>query len=429
MQHNINLVDLQKSFGAHAEGMVSAIEACVHCGFCLPSCPTYLVLREEMDSPRGRIMIMKAGLEDGIAPDEVKAYIDRCLGCLSCVTACPSGVRYNELLHPFRSKLQHEGKLSLSEFVSRKVASRTMPNPDQFRVAARLGKIAKPFTGIMPDPIQRMLTMLPDQVPEKTPLPELTPAKGKRRARVALLSGCVQQVLSPSINLATIRVLSQNGIEVIIPPDQVCCGAILLHNGDDNSARRLALRNLDAFAGLLNGEYDALITNAAGCGSGVQEYVHLFLGTKEENRARLLAERSMDLSVFLAKIGLQSPPPLPQPVKVAYHDACHLAHAQKVTQSPRDLLRAVPNLTLLSIEQNDICCGSAGMYQFEQPHISAELGQLKAENILKTGCEMVATGNIGCQVQIRHYLQKAGVPIPVVHTIELLDLAYQNNGK
>jgi glycolate oxidase iron-sulfur subunit len=177
---------------------------------------------------------------------------------------------------------------------------------------------------------------------------------------------------------------------------------------------------------LFNGEYDALVTNAAGCGSGVQEYVSLFLGDEEEESARRLAAKSMDVSVFLAELGLVAPPALPQPLKVAYHDACHLAHAQKVTQSPRDLLNAIPNLTLLPIEQNEICCGSAGMYQFEQPEISAQLGQIKAENILRTECEMVATGNIGCQVQIRHYLQKTGVSIPVIHTIELLDLAYQN---
>jgi glycolate oxidase iron-sulfur subunit len=248
----------------------------------------------------------------------------------------------------------------------------------------------------------------------------VVPALGPRRARVALLAGCVQQALAPAINSATVRVLARNGVEVVIPADQGCCGSLMAHNGDAAFARTLARRNLRAFPA----DVDAVITNAAGCGSGMREYGLLFAGLPEEAAARAFAARVRDVSAFLDELGLLPPPPLAKPLRLAYHDACHLAHAQGITSAPRRLLRAIPNLTLLEIPEGDICCGSAGTYNLEQPEIAAQLGRRKAENILATGAEALAAGNIGCLVQVRTHLAQLGQLLPLWHTLEVLDQAY-----
>jgi glycolate oxidase iron-sulfur subunit len=235
------------------------------------------------------------------------------------------------------------------------------------------------------------------------------------------LIGCVQNVLAPEINWATLRVLAKNGVEVIIPPNQGCCGALMLHTGDDDRARQLARNNLRAFPK----DVDAIITNAAGCGSGMKEYGLLFKGEREEDEALTFVNRVKDVSVFLNELGLEAPPPLTKPIKLAYHDACHLAHAQGVTEAPRKLLRSIPNVTLLDIPSSDICCGSAGTYNIEQPDVAQALGQRKAENILSTGCEAIAAGNIGCIVQIGTHLKQLAKPLPIYHTLEVLDRAYR----
>jgi glycolate oxidase iron-sulfur subunit len=236
-----------------------------------------------------------------------------------------------------------------------------------------------------------------------------------------LLIGCVQDALAPEINWATLRVLAHNGVEVVIPPQQGCCGALMLHTGEERRARQLARRNLRAFPA----DVDAILTNAAGCGSGMKEYGLLFRGTTEEEAAVAFARRVKDVSAFLAELGIQPPPPLAHPIKLAYHDACHLAHAQAVTEAPRQLLRSVPNLTLLEIPSSEICCGSAGTYNIEQPDVAHKLGRRKAENILTTGCDAVAAGNIGCIVQIGAHLQQLNQPLPIYHTLEILDRAYR----
>ncbi len=416
MRHTIPLHTL----GPQGPAMANAVEACVHCGFCLPTCPTYRALGEEMDSPRGRIMLMKDVLEGGLALEEALPYVDRCLGCQACVTACPSGVPYGELLMPFRLRAEPLRQRGAWDRLTRWTVQTTLPYPRRFRRAVRLGKLGRPFRGLMPAGFQAMLDLIPAELPAAEPLPEVYPALGHRRARVALLAGCVQQVLNPSINWATLRVLKQNGVEVVIPTGQGCCGALAMHTGEGPRATALAGANLAVFPD----DVDAVITNAAGCGSGMHEYPLLFRGTDQEAAATKLAARTKDISVFLDDLGLVPPPPLPQAMKVAYHDACHLAHAQKVREAPRRLLRAIPNLTLLEIADPDICCGSAGTYNLEHPEIAAQLGRQKAQKVLATGAQMLATGNIGCLTQIQTYLEALGQPLPALHTVQVLDLAY-----
>ncbi len=402
--------------------MANAVEKCVHCGFCLATCPTYVVLGEEMDSPRGRITLMKSALEGALPVESALPYVDRCLGCMACVTACPSGVPYADLLMPFRGLAEKQRSRGIADRVARTLTRETLPYPDRFRLAAAAGRLARPMQSALPSKLGAMLNLLPAQVPPAQPLPAVIAAQGQRRGRVALLAGCVQQALAPEINWAVVRVLARNGVEVVIPPEQGCCGSLMLHGGEAAAARALARRNLQAFPA----DVDAVLTTAAGCGSGMHEYGLLFVGEPEEAAARALAARTQDVSAFLAELGLvEPPPPLPQPLRVAYHDACHLAHAQGVSAAPRRLLRAIPNLTLLEVPEGELCCGSAGTYNLEQPGIAATLGRRKAENHQRTHCDAVATGNIGCLVQIRQALrQLAGPPLPLYHTLQVLDMAY-----
>jgi glycolate oxidase iron-sulfur subunit len=421
MRHAIPLEQLEKEVGPAAPGMAQAIEACVHCGFCLPTCPTYQELGEEMDSPRGRIFLMKNALEGELDVQEMIPYIDRCLGCMACMPACPSGVDYAGLLAPFRDYAERKRKRPLAERVQRLAVHQTLPHPERFRLAALAGRLAKPLGGLLPDEIGVLLDFVPPRLPESQPLPEHYPAAGPRRARVALLAGCIQQALSPELGWAALRVLAANGVEVLVPAGQGCCGSLLMHTGDLDGARRLAARNLEVFPTVV----DAILTTAAGCGSGMKEYNLLFEGRPEEASAAAFSGQVQDISVFLDGLGLREPPPLPDPLRLAYHDACHLAHAQGVRQAPRRLLEAIPNLALYEIAESDLCCGSAGTYNLTQPEIAARLGQRKASNILASGAGAVAAGNIGCQVQIRSHLEKMGSPIPVYHTIQVLDFAYR----
>ncbi len=420
MRHSIPV----ESLGPQAPSMAEAVASCVHCGFCLPACPTYLALGEEMDSPRGRILLMKGALEGELSQEDVLPHIDRCLGCLACVTACPSGVEYGELLTPFREMTEKRRSRSAMEALTRTLTNQTLPYPGRFRAAAVLGRFTKVFKPFLPEALRTMLDLLPDRLPPPVPLKPISPARGSRRARVALLSGCVQQVLTPGINRATVDVLTSNGVEVVIPRRQGCCGALSMHSGAADQARALARHNFNAFN---LGEVDAVVTNAAGCGSGMHEYPLLFAGEAEEQAARDFAEKVQDVTVFLDALGIEPPPALPEPMTVAYHDACHLAHAQGVTDAPRRLLGAVPNLTLVPVPEGEICCGSAGSYNIEQPEIAAQLGQRKAEAILGTGAQAVVTGNIGCMTQIDSHLRRLGKPLPIYHTVELLNPAYPDS--
>jgi glycolate oxidase iron-sulfur subunit len=402
--------------------MTRAIEACVHCGFCLPACPTYNVLGQEMDSPRGRIFLMKEVLEGALRLDEARPFVDRCLACFACVTACPSGVAYDDLVVGFREHAHdHDGQRAAVRLL-RALILRTLSHPGRFRLALGLAAIARLGSGVMPAPLRKLLDLVPRRVERRRPLPERQPATGARRARVALLSGCVQQVLAPEIGWATLRVLARNGVEVVVPREQRCCGALAMHAGDARMARRLARNNLMAF----DLDVDAVITNAAGCGSAMKEYGLLFKGGAEEERARRFAARVQDVSEFLDHLGIEPPPPLSESVTVAYQDACHLAHAQRVRSEPRRLLSAIPNVRLVEIPDGGACCGSAGTYNLDHPVIAHDLGRRKADAIAGTGAAVVASGNIGCLTQIRAHLAAAGSTTKAWHTIEILDRAYRN---
>jgi len=414
MQHEIPVQQL----GPQAGHMAEAVQTCVHCGFCLPVCPTYQIMGEEMDSPRGRIFLMKEVLEGKVDAAEAATYIDRCLGCEGCVTACPSGVKYGELITPFRAHTEEHRKRSLMDRLLRWFILSTLPHPKRFRWALRMGKVGKLFRFMMPRRMKGMLDLLPANQPRAAKLPEVTEAQGERKARVALLAGCAQEVLSPSINRATVNVLAANGVEVVIPKAQKCCGALAAHTGALDQAKSFARHNLTAFPD----DVDAILTNAAGCGSGIKEYGLWLSGESEEAQAQAFSQRVMDVSVFLDQLELQ-PMRLPEKTRVAYHDACHLAHAQGVTSPPRRLLEQIDNLELVEIPGGEMCCGSAGTYNLEQPNAAAELGQQKAEAVRSTNADLVAMGNIGCMTQIDVHLKRLDAETPVMHTMELLERA------
>jgi glycolate oxidase iron-sulfur subunit len=407
MQHAIRL-DL---LGPQGPAMAAAVGSCVHCGFCLPTCPTYVTKGEEPDSPRGRILLMKEVLEHNLPLEQALDPIDNCLGCQACVTACPSGVEYGDLIAAFRAHSEPRRTRPRAERAQRALVAHTLPSPRRFRAAARFGRLTR---RLAPARLRPMLDLLPDALPRRAPLPALHPAEGRRRARVALLAGCAQQVLEPDIGWATLRVLARNGVETVVPRGQGCCGALAMHTGRAGQARRHARRNLAAFPD----DVDAVIANAAGCGSGMREYGLLFAGEQDEDRARALADRTIDVSAFIDELGLVEPPAPPRPLRVAYHDACHLAHAQRVREAPQRLLRAAGHEVVVPDEW-ELCCGSAGTYNVERPETAAELGRRKAANLQKTGADLVAAGNIGCLTQIRQYLD-----LPVRHTVQVLDRAY-----
>jgi glycolate oxidase iron-sulfur subunit len=306
------------------------------------------------------------------------------------------------------------------ERAARELMLGTLPYPERFRLAAGVGRLAKPLHGIFPERFQAMLELLPDSFEPAMKHPEIIPAQGKRRARVALLAGCVQQAVSPQINRATLSVLARNGVEVVIPRGQGCCGALAMHTGELELARAQGRRNLMAFPR----DIDAILTNAAGCGSGMKEYPLIFKGTDLEADAEAFAGLVQDISQFLDILGLVEPAGVKVGVKLAYHDACHLVHAQGIAAAPRRLLAQIPNLELLPIPEGDLCCGSAGSYNIEQPELAHQIGERKARNILSTGAQAVATGNIGCLVQLRTHLNSLGGEIPVWHTMEVLERAY-----
>ncbi len=407
--------------GALAKPMTKAIEACVHCGFCLAACPTYQELGQEMDSPRGRIILMKEVLEGKLNWEAAQPHVDRCLGCLACEPACPSGVPYRDLISPFRAVAQSKFKRTFGARLARGLSAQTVPYPVRFRLAASLGRIGKIFAPLLPAVLKPMLDLLPAHLPPKQSWPEVSPARGERRARVALLAGCAQQVLDPDINTATIDVLTRNGVEVVVPRAQGCCGGLAWHTGALGAAQEFARRNLVAFPE----DVDAILTNAAGCGSAMHEYHLVLAGTPDEARAEKFRHRVMDVSVFLHKLGLREPPPsAAQPLKVAYHDACHLANAQNVRREPRQLLRAIPGSEVCELADAHLCCGSAGSYNLDQPAIAASLGEQKARAVIATGASVVASGNIGCLTQLRVHLAKLGSPIEIRHTMQVLRDAY-----
>jgi glycolate oxidase iron-sulfur subunit len=396
--------------------MTHAVDACVHCGFCLAACPTYNVHGQEMDSPRGRIVLLKQVLEGKLAWEAAQPHVDRCLGCLACEPACPSGVPYRDLISPYRTLARKKVSVTPAVRLRRWLAAATLPYPGRFRAAAWFGRIGKRLRGIVPSALRPMVDLLPDSIPDSVEFPAITSARGPRRGCVALLLGCAQQVLDPDINVATIEVLSRNGFEVVIPADQGCCGGLAWHTGDLEAARAFARRNLDAFPD----DVDAILTNAAGCGSAMHEYHLVLRGTPDEARAEEFRQRVMDVSVFLSRLGTVAAPTAGGSLRVAYHDACHLANAQGVRDAPRALLRSIPGLELLELADAHLCCGSAGTYNIDQPEIAAWLGEAKAQAVVATGAEVVATGNIGCLTQLSAHLARLGSPVRVRHTMQVL---------
>lgn len=378
-----------------------------------------------MDTPRGRIVLMKQVLEGGLAWEAAQPHVDRCLGCLACEPACPSGVPYRDLISPFRALAKTKFKRSFADTLSHFLAAQTIPFPGRFRYAVWAGLMTRRLRSVVPSALRPMMDLVPDQIPPAQQWAPVNPALGEHRARVALLIGCAQQVLEPDINTATIEVLVRNGVEVIVPKAQGCCGGLSWHTGDIEAAQAFARRNLDAFPPGV----DAILTNAAGCGSAMHEYPLVLRGTSDAARADIFRKRVMDVSVFLARLGLRDVPRGFAPGRrIAYQDACHLANAQNVRRQPRDLLRSIPGVELCELSDGHLCCGSAGTYNLDQPDIAASLGQQKVQAVLATGAQIVATGNIGCLTQLRVHLVRMGSSIKVRHTMQVLRDAYEQGG-
>lgn len=416
MKHSIPVSKL----GPFGRPMADAVQSCVHCGFCLPTCPTYQVLGEEMDSPRGRITLMKQVLEGTLPLEEAQPHLDACLGCLACETACPSGVQYRGLISPFRAMSEPRRDRALSDRLRRWVLLRLLPYPDRFEFAVRLGLLVRPLARFMPPSLRPMLDLLPAKMEAGGPLQERWQPPGKPRARIALLAGCAQQVLAPRINRATIAVLLANDVEVIVPRQQACCGALAWHVGAHDQAAACARQNVAAFPD----DVDAILTNAAGCGSCLHEYPLILSGTTDERAAGVLAKKAVDVAAFLVRIGLKPPADTGRQITVAIQDACHLLHGQHVQSAPRAVLQSIPGVALREIADPEICCGSAGTYNLDHPGVARELGRRKAAALIASGAEVAVSGNIGCLTQLHAHLSAAGSPMRAVHTMELLADAY-----
>ena len=423
------------AFDEHRPPAKELVDVCVHCGFCLPTCQTYVLWNEEMDSPRGRIVLMNAALEEaGELSDSMVTHWDRCLGCMACVTACPSGVRYDTLIEATRPQVERNYDRSLDDRAFRRFAFETFTHPGRLRalvpliVAARkVGLTRLAEAGLKRFPrIQALQSLLPDVTLKAAAarLPEMTPAGGQRRGRVGMLLGCVQRVFFDDVNQATARVLAAEGFDVFAPRDVRCCGALMLHSGSEAEALELAKKMIGAFE-----DCDHVAVNAAGCGSSMKDYGDLLSDDDEwAERAKRFSDKVRDVSQLLADsepVSTRHPVPL----KVAYHDACHLAHAQKVKSEPRRLLGAIPELELIEPAEWEICCGSAGIYNLLEPDAGRALGRRKAENLLATDAEALAAGNPGCTLQITAHLRQQGRPLPIYHPMELLDRSIRNAGR
>jgi len=395
------------------------IDDCVHCGFCLDSCPTYALWAMETDSPRGRIVLIDEAVRaGGTVSEEAVAHIDSCLGCLACVTACPSGVRYDRLLEMTRPQIELDHERSATERAQRLLLFETLPYPRRLRALAPLLSASRRIRAQrrLPQRLSVLTEVAPKPPPRAErgePIPEHTPALGHQRGRVALLLGCVQRVFFPAVHRATIGVLAAEGYEVIAPSAPDCCGALELHAGEQEPALARARATIAALDGL---GVDHVVSNSAGCGSAMKEYGEL-LGTPE---ARAFAARVRDITELLGETTARARRG-PVPLRVVYHDACHLRHAQGIREEPRRLLGAIPGLELLEVPaEPEVCCGSAGIYNVVQPDAAAALGRRKAEHLLATGADAVAAANPGCAAQLERHMRELGQPRPVHHPIELL---------
>ncbi len=394
------------------------LRACVHCGFCLSTCPTYTLLGDELDSPRGRIYLIKDMLEhDRPATREVALHVDRCLSCLSCQTTCPSGVHYQHLIDHARAHVEKTYDRPVLDKALRAVLAWLLPYPDRFRLVLRAAQIARPFRRFFTGRLGAMLALAPERLPPRGSDREFFPAAGTSRARVALLTGCAQSVIAPAINEATIRLLTRHGVDVVVPKQVGCCGAIVHHIGKADQARALAVDAIAAWKDEIetNG-LDAIIVTASGCGTEIKDYGHIFRDDPVwAEPARRISAMTRDISEFLAGLGLKSQ--VGKGLTVAYHSACSLQHGQKVTTQPKALLAAA-GFTVRDVPEGHLCCGSAGTYNLLQPEIAGQLRERKLANIARVAPDVIATGNIGCITQLT-----AGTPVPVLHTVELLDWA------
>jgi glycolate oxidase iron-sulfur subunit len=402
------------------------LRACVHCGFCTATCPTYVLLGDELDSPRGRIYLIKNMLEQGgpngaktVGADTVK-HIDRCLSCLACMTTCPSGVHYMHLVDHGRRHIEAHYRRPWTERLLRHWLARVLTQPALMRTALHGARLAKPFAALLPKRLRPLVELAPAAIPAASAVdrPQIFPAEGPRRMRVALLSGCAQQVLAPEINEATIRLLTRHGAEIVVAPSSGCCGALPHHLGEEAPAIALARANIDAWQKAREaGELDAIVANASGCGTMLKDYGFLL---REDpaygDKAAQIAVLARDVSEVIAELGLRGSGTVPA-LRVAYHSACSLQHGQQIHGGPKVLLAAT-GFEVVEVPEGHLCCGSAGTYNLLQPELAAALRDRKLANIALTRADLVAAGNIGCITQLA-----GDAPMPVVHTVELLDWA------
>ncbi|ELS33747.1 MULTISPECIES: (Fe-S)-binding protein [Pseudanabaena] len=412
------------------------IDACVHCGFCLSTCPSYRVIGKETDSPRGRIYLMD-GINEGEIPlsPAIAQHFDSCLGCLACVTTCPSGVEYDQLIEATRAQTERNHRRSLPEQLLRKFIFATFPYPKRLRVLLapllayqKLGlqKLQRSLgwlEKLLPKQILAMESLLPNLTAQsfQDNFPEVIAAKGEKRYRVGMLLGCVQRVFLPEVNNATVRVLTANGCEVVVPKLQGCCGALSHHQGQEAQTLELAKQTIDAFADL---NLDAILVNASGCGHTLKEYGHILKNDPDyAAKAALFSQKVKDVQEFLDRVGLTAKlsPLQDRPLTIAYQDACHMLHGQKISLEPRRLLRQIPNVQLRESIDAALCCGSAGIYNILQPEVGHELGEMKVTNLTDTGAQLIASANVGCITQIRKHLKLQNKNTPLMHPMELLD--------
>lgn len=396
------------------------LRSCVHCGFCTATCPTYQVLGDELDSPRGRIYLIKDMLEKGRAPDAgTVRHIDRCLSCLACMTTCPSGVHYMHLVDQAREYIEERYRRPFGDRALRWILARILPYPTRFRLALLGAKVGRPFAARMPDArLRAMLEMAPRQIPpvSRNDDPQTFAAKGPRRKRVALMTGCAQKALNTDINDATIRLLTRLGCEVVVAEGAGCCGALTHHMGKTEESHRTAAKNIRAWTREMDRSgLDAIVINTSGCGTTVKDYGYMFRHEALAEDAARVSAIAMDVSEILMQLGL--PEGTARPMTVAYHAACSLQHGQKIKTYPKDLLKRA-GFTVVEPADSHLCCGSAGTYNLMQPEISRQLKTRKVRTLEAKNPDVIAAGNIGCMMQIG-----SGTGLPVVHTVELLDWA------
>ena len=410
MQTAFTLEQLAQPQIAEADGI---LKTCVHYGFCTATCPTYVLFRDENNSPRGRIDLIRAMLEKGGPPDKKTVHhLDRCLSCLSCMTTCAVKVDYAHLIDIARDYIEDNHRRPLGERVLRRLIAELLPYPRRFALALRLATLGRPFGGLLPLRLRNLIDLAVARPPAGEILaPGIRPAEGVRKARVALLPSCAQQALDRNINAATVRLLQRHGCEVVVTAGVGCCGALPLHMGRSTQGKALARRNVAAWSTEVARGLDAIVVNASGCGTTVKDYGH-FVGGEQ---AKSIGALARDVSEFLLELGLK--PGGAAPYRVAYHDACSLQHGQRVTGAPRKLL-AGAGFAVLDVPERHFCCGSAGTYNLLQPEIATALGERKAAHIASVDPDIIAAGNLGCMVQLGRFAQA-----PIVHTVELLDWA------